>query len=132
MRVCFSACLKSAVAIPVENTNRYVVEVDVEPRQEFCKYRICYFFDFDNKKKYYMREGETSVGCNDLKKLYEKVQENADRSKLFRMFFWQSQFLQHCSYRENHDARCLACFLIDLVTYCHRNSTLLGLNTAYN
>lgn len=27
MRECFSACLKSAVVIPVENTDRFVVEV---------------------------------------------------------------------------------------------------------
>ena len=79
MRNCFSACLKSAVAIPVEGTNRHVVEVDVEPRQEFCKYLIAFFFDFEKRKMYYIRVGETSVSCSDKEKLFSIVLENADR-----------------------------------------------------
>ena len=79
MRELFSACLKSAVAIPVDDTDWFVVEVDVEPRQQFCKHSVAFFYDFNNQKKYYLREEESSNGTYDLKTLVLKVQENADR-----------------------------------------------------
>jgi len=53
--------------------------VDVEPRQLYCKYLCVFFFDFDNKKKYFLREGESSIEYTELKKLLPKVQENANR-----------------------------------------------------
>ena len=79
MRQVFSACLKSAVVIPVDGTDRFVVEVDVEPRQQFCKHHVAFFYDFNNTKKYYLREGESSNETCNLKSLVLKVQENADR-----------------------------------------------------
>jgi hypothetical protein len=63
--------------------------VDVEPRQLYCKYLCVFFFDFDNKKKYFLREGESSIEYTELKKLLPKVQENANR---FYNFFLQLKF----------------------------------------
>ena len=59
--------------------HRVVIEVDVEPCQSFCKYLVVYYFDFDNKKKYFMRDGESSIRHKDLKTLISKVKENANR-----------------------------------------------------
>ncbi len=63
--------------------NRVVIEVDVEPCQSFCKYLVVYYFDYDNKKKYFVREGESSVEHTQLKTLISKVTENANRFVAF-------------------------------------------------
>ena len=79
MRELFSACLKSAIAIPVDDTDRFVVEVDVEPRQQFCKHSVAFFYDFNNQKKYFLREWESSNKPDDMETLVSKVQKNANR-----------------------------------------------------
>jgi hypothetical protein len=81
IRICFSNCLKPAVVVPVGSTDKVVIEVDVEPRQSICNYIVVYFIDYDSKKKFFLREGESSVKYDHLKLLFAKVMENADRFK---------------------------------------------------
>jgi hypothetical protein len=53
--------------------------VDVEPREDFCKCLMVYFFDMKNQRRYYLREGDSSVEYSKKEVLYEKVKRNADR-----------------------------------------------------
>jgi hypothetical protein len=53
--------------------------VDVTPKQEFCKQLTVFYLDFKNQKKYYLREGESTVEKQKTPDFIKTVQKNANR-----------------------------------------------------
>ena len=56
-----------------------LLQVDVEPKQVFCTSLAVFYYDFKNRKKYFFREGESSVEYYEEAIVHEKVKKNANK-----------------------------------------------------
>ena len=94
-RKAFSACISPVKVVPIENSSRVVIEVDVRADADTCKFLVfpINYPNTNDKKnsqcptitRYYRREGNTSIPVTDEKKKQKFIENDIPQNQMRRV-----------------------------------------------